>query len=584
MSASTPTPETTLLILLGASRFPELGLDTKDPLDAANAEASFLATAQEVENYFTSPTGFNISKLNVCRLFNSEDGPDRQDSAISKFLTDRIGAGGNGEAVPTDLVIYYIGHGTPDDSRMYCLALHNTRSSNVGVSSLRVVDMARTLAIKAAQLRVYLILDACYAANATSAFTQNRSPLESLRLQIDQSENLPPCGVSLLCSSSSISPSLLLASRKRTMFSESLLEVLWSGNGDETLDYLSLADLHAATAATIRHKNPGIAIRPEIHSPQQPVGDISHIPLFPNNVGVVREARIREREARTRAQQEEAHRKEQAEQELLRAQAEKLQLEDLEAEGVHDRSLDTELLIRWLKRTMPVRPSGPCGFVLEPKTLKQVLERIDEARGAGLPVSFASAADAHCRECRLRSQNKARKALIAKRRKAVLFAVVGCILLAVADVYFVSHLRFALALANKDFDSAGPPIASLWLLRAHISYITVIGAVFGTAFCGIGAHMFLEEVMKKNENEGIAFFFALIIFLFGGVMLWGTAYFLWDWGWGAAVQGQIQAKPTEWEGWVFVFPEIGAVFFLFASLYWAYCLIREAYSAFTQKA
>lgn len=622
MNAPAPTPATTLVILLGASRFPELGVDTGDPETDTLAEITFSETAKEVDDYFTSPTGFNLPETNLCRLFDSEKGPDPQDAQITEFLAGRIGAGAHAGTPPTDLIIYYIGHGMPDEGRMYCLALRKSRSSNVGISSIRVVDLATTLAGAAAKMRVYLVLDACYAANAARAFSQHRSPIDALRYQIDHSENLPPCGVSLLCSSASTSVSHLVLHRKRTMFSESLLEVLWHGYGKEEVNSLSLAEVHFATVETIRQKNPGTAVRPEIHSPQQPVGDISRIPLFPNNVGPVREARDREREERAREQearfiaeqeervrreecerkerdraqkreQEERARREQEAEDRRRAQDEKVRLEDLEAEGVHDRPLDTNLLREWIKRKPPATPdkttrrvpldvSGgritddACPEITKPEILKQILARLGTARDQGHPLSFLSAANAHCRECRLRAEKEAKRKLIEKRREAVIVAALQCATLVVLTVYFVAYIRFWLALGHKDFDGTGPPIASLWLTRAHVAYVTTLNALIGIGWCVMGLWMLFRVVSGEEKEEGVGFIFGLVMTSLGGLYLYGAGYWLWQWGWVTAVQGAATAKPTDFVFIMTLLPILLALAGPFISAYGIFQAIKEA--------
>lgn len=168
------SPATTLAVVLGASEWPHArGLNNR----------SFARSASEFVRYLVSETGFELPKENLLDLFDAEHSPNESDYAVSSFLLRRQEALQQRGTPAKDLILFYVGHGgfTPGD-RQYFLAIRSTRTTREGPSSLRITDLANTLKNDAATLKIYLILDCCFAGSAYKEF-QSGGPIEAIRVQ-----------------------------------------------------------------------------------------------------------------------------------------------------------------------------------------------------------------------------------------------------------------------------------------------------------------------------------------------------------------------------------------------------------------
>src|SRR5438045_5629470 len=101
MDRQPPSPQTTLLILLGASSWP---LSPE-----FHSSEAFAAPARRVKAYFLNPYPFGLPEKNLLDLFNSEKTADEMDVMIGEFLEQRrtvLQAEGN---PARDLLVYFIG-------------------------------------------------------------------------------------------------------------------------------------------------------------------------------------------------------------------------------------------------------------------------------------------------------------------------------------------------------------------------------------------------------------------------------------------------------------------------------------------
>jgi hypothetical protein len=357
-------PHTTLLVVLGASEFPRSSL---------KPSRAFLAAADSIQDYFVN--GFGLPIENSCSFFNSLHEPSALDDGIADWLEFRkrqLAVSGN---PVQDLIVYYVGHGSFDEEQHYYLALQSTKDDNKSVSSLRLGQFMKRLG-KDRFVRKYLIIDACFSSEATR---YSQSGIQDAIGQ--QIKGIPEKGTAFLCSSSRNVMSEFLPDETNTRFTKALSEVLWDGR-ERMPARLSLQDVRDLVEDRLR-EDPTTFIRPEVHTPDQPEGDISIIPLFPN--GPRRAEHLvaqREREAREEALR--VHRQRQAKDEdarleelaekSRRAEAENRQrvLDQLrveeerrkrerkqysseeerlfreEAEDIRDRILDEKLLHDWL--------------------------------------------------------------------------------------------------------------------------------------------------------------------------------------------------------------------------------------------
>src|SRR5579859_6086869 len=159
MLPKTPSPQTTVAILLGASEWPFY--------PEFQQSQAFVDSANRLKTYLLDPQTFGLSSENLLDLFDADQSADDIDSAIGDFLDQRIAMmKTNGNPV-RDLLVYYVGHGGFAGSESeYFLAIRRTRSANPRVSSIGVTSLAYTLKEKARRLRRIVILDCCFASSA----------------------------------------------------------------------------------------------------------------------------------------------------------------------------------------------------------------------------------------------------------------------------------------------------------------------------------------------------------------------------------------------------------------------------------
>ena len=270
MDSFPPTPETTLAVILGASEFP------KQP-NLASTQA-FLNSATAFKQYLLDKAGLGITAENVLDLFDSDDAAPDMDEKVGKFLEERQQNLSDQNQKARDLLVYYVGHGgfsSPGDE--YFLAIRKTNSWNEAASSYGIKTLANTLRENATHLRRYLILDSCFAAAAYASLQS--APLDLARRQtVDE---LPPKGTALLCAAGPRDPAKTLPTQLMTMFSEAFLEALRVGD-PQIAGRLSFWDVSVLTRKLIKRTYPDKAIRPEMHSPDQRLGDLAITPFFPN--------------------------------------------------------------------------------------------------------------------------------------------------------------------------------------------------------------------------------------------------------------------------------------------------------------
>jgi hypothetical protein len=277
MEVLAPSPQTTLLILLGASTWP-----LSPEFQASQA---FANAAQRVKAYFLNPRSFGLPDENLLDLFDADNSADELDVAIGQFLEQRLAAMKRAGKGGRDLLLYFIGHGgfVGYDSDFY-LAIRRTRMDSPRASGMQMMSLADTLTGRARHLRRILILDCCFAAAAFSAFQAGPDQV-ALQKTKDAFEvrqktvGFPTKGTTLLCSSNQKSPSLIMPDGSSTMFTKAFLDALVHGSPLQR-DQLTLRDVKdRATDFLSEIRN---APKPVVHSPDQSDGDVADIPFFPN--------------------------------------------------------------------------------------------------------------------------------------------------------------------------------------------------------------------------------------------------------------------------------------------------------------
>lgn len=216
----------------------------------------------------------SLPRSNIINLFDSTASASDQLEKIEDWLADRTTTASK----HTDLIVYYSGHGgfTRND-QAYFLAIQRTRAGSEGATSIRYIDLASALKRHAQVVRRYMILDCCFAASAVLGMQSDLAQLVIQRVE----DELPPSGTAVLCSSSAKLISIAPPGERYTMFSGALLQCLSDGiPGGKR--YLTLEDIGKRTREIIAEKFPSDFVRPELHVPEQTLGNPAQVPLFPN--------------------------------------------------------------------------------------------------------------------------------------------------------------------------------------------------------------------------------------------------------------------------------------------------------------
>lgn len=283
---SLPSPQTTLVVLLGAKEWPYA-----PAFNESNESEAFANSANALSDYFLDPHKFNLPEENLLNLFNSDKSSDDIDSEIGQFLHKRVEELEKSGSPARDVLVYFVGHGGFAGSGFdYFLATRRTRAKNPDVSSIRIVTLARTLREEARYIRRIVILDCCFAASASGPFQSEQAQAQAaVRQTVDafktpgKGAGVPGKGTSLLCSSGHNIPSLISPKREYTMFSEALLYALQQENSYQQ-EGLSLRLISHLTQDYLRREYRDKAPNPEVHSPDQSEGDVADVPFFTTQV------------------------------------------------------------------------------------------------------------------------------------------------------------------------------------------------------------------------------------------------------------------------------------------------------------
>lgn len=258
----------TLALVLGASQFPNAPTLT-------GAE-SFANSAEDFREYLYKPSGLGLPHADVLDLFDDPRPASELLGRAVDFLCSR-----QRKTTSTNvdrLLVYYVGHGgfTPAGQE-YFLAVRSTRSGLEGSSSIRISDLGYIIRDNARFLCQYLILDCCFSAQAFKIFQSGPGEVAVSKTM----DSVPQKGTALLCSSGPREASLAPVGERYTMFSEALLAVLGEGKAGFK-EFLSIHDVGKLIDWRLADKYKDTRVRPQVLCPNQPEGDLSHVPLFPN--------------------------------------------------------------------------------------------------------------------------------------------------------------------------------------------------------------------------------------------------------------------------------------------------------------
>ncbi len=264
--SSAPSPQTTLVIILGASQWP---FDS----DEFTGSDAFAQAAKKLYTYFTEC--FGIPANNILWLFDSALDAIEIGKEISRHLKTFQGNA-------RDVIVYYVGHAqrTRKYNQLY-LAIRDTQEDNPERTSLKIENLASILEEQARALRRFYILDCCFAANALEDL-QGANETDLLHNTFEEVEYKTQ-GYAALLSSGKLKPSALLPDHTNTFFSAALLHVLSETNQHASRD-LSFEDVYEAIKPRLRVLYEQYLSYPEVEDPPEAViygEDLTRIPLFP---------------------------------------------------------------------------------------------------------------------------------------------------------------------------------------------------------------------------------------------------------------------------------------------------------------
>lgn len=251
------------LITIGASEWPRLGY--------LKGDKGFSAANELVRNTLASALQIDASR--VLDLFDSDLVAQDQYRSIKDFLlkvTTELQA-------PDDtwlrVITYFIGHGGMygDNLREYCLPLRSTEEPYEGISSIRVRDLANTLASSAPRSLRVTVIDACFAGKALSAFQGQDQQLLDAAAEDALDASPSDWGNVLICASDDKSPAMLEPNGAGTKFTSAFSNAVQQGDMGYG-EYLSLKDLVEITGRTLKMRA-GAAV-PQLHVPRQVSGSI----------------------------------------------------------------------------------------------------------------------------------------------------------------------------------------------------------------------------------------------------------------------------------------------------------------------
>jgi outer membrane protein assembly factor BamB len=263
-----PSPETTLVIVLGASEWPFT--------EEFRASGAFKNAASKLTDYFLHT--FGLPQKNLLWLFDTPLNALDIDKEICRHLDAFADQA-------RDVLIYYTGHGgLTDDRKGLYLVIRDTQEHDPENSSLRLKSLAKTLKAKARHLRHFYILDCCFAASGQGVL-QGTSVSNELFRKTLENEEISLQGYAGLFSSGKDEVSVILPTDKNTYFTEALLGVLLEGVPDPK-PFLFLKDVYMPLEDRLlrlfkyyRRQYPRTQKPPK---PQLYAGDVASLPFFPN--------------------------------------------------------------------------------------------------------------------------------------------------------------------------------------------------------------------------------------------------------------------------------------------------------------
>jgi hypothetical protein len=344
-------PTSTIAIVLGAHDWTRAGL---------TRARSFRRSASRWVGYLLNqpPNGLGIDAELLLNLFDDPSPAGAQLARIVDITRSLIADRADSLKPVTDVLVYYIGHGSCDDGLHLHLLVRDSSKGIEEQSSISAPDLAHVLRVSAPKQRRVVILDCCFSEAALEAFgamsTLEEAVATTAMNDLAPAAASPEQGTVLFCSSPRRNTSIGRPDAPQTLFTGALVSVLTDGVPSRKSEMFSFSALRDDTYDKMIFASPAeIPPRPALHQPEQQFGNLLLSPAFPN-FAYLREKAERERrekeqfEAKARAEQErlETERKARTEQERLeterKARAEQERLETERKARAEQERLETE--------------------------------------------------------------------------------------------------------------------------------------------------------------------------------------------------------------------------------------------------
>ncbi|MBN3753692.1 hypothetical protein G3N95_12140 [Paraburkholderia sp. Tr-20389] len=269
MNTERPVPERTLVVILGASVYPD---------NDALSNERFKNSAEEIRRYLLDASKFNLPQGNLLWLFDDDRRPTDLNDQLELFLQSAMRK--PEDCRPLDVIVYYVGHGFFGDRRDYYLALRSLKP-DAPEYSYRFQALQRTVKKIARFARKFYIIDACFSAAAAKELMAVEAVVTRVisEIELEARDDLPARGTAVLCAAGPDDYAEAPSVETYTMFTGALLDVL--NNPSESPSVLSLRQVHGLADHVIRQRFGDTGVRPQIHVPEQKEGDIGSIPMFP---------------------------------------------------------------------------------------------------------------------------------------------------------------------------------------------------------------------------------------------------------------------------------------------------------------
>lgn len=263
-----------LLILIGSAKF------ERHP---AFSSPAFGISSRAVLKWFTGEgSGRMVGQDDVLSLFGSKLPWSEQEVLLTEWLADRQAT----TPAPTDVIIYYVGHGGfHQGTKNYYLAIRASRANNPYFTSLIMESFWLTLRDAARRIRRHVIIDSCFAASAVRTLQSPLNDVVGAKLRMlqetDAGEGMPSRGTTVLCSSAEDETSSSDGTGGCTQFTDCLLRALKAGSPGAG-QRLSMAELRELIKDVVQERYIGEAVIPQIHEGKQRGRALQLAPIFPN--------------------------------------------------------------------------------------------------------------------------------------------------------------------------------------------------------------------------------------------------------------------------------------------------------------